>query len=211
MRQRTSFHGRGDNPGAAALPRWWSVGIMVAMLLIGYHPVVSAAPVHRIAVVDFTTSGPLPTISGFTPTRFAADNLQEILTNATHSPVTVIPLKDVRAAESGLNWRSADLLSFNRLAQLAQRLGASHLFLGRIERLDLVTNGLGGLGGSMVTVNAAVHLQVFDAAQKRIAGDALGRGSTMGASQVVEAQSALHQAIAHAVAPAVARLKAAPQ
>jgi hypothetical protein len=182
---------------------------MAAVLLAGYHrPSVSAGQLHSVAVLDFSTSGPLPSISGLTPGRFAADDLAEMLARITHRPLRVIPRKAVREAEASLHWQSTDLLRFDRLAELAQRVGADHLFVGRVERLDIP--GHSASSGSMFRVTASVRVQVFDAAAKRFVGDAPGSGLAMNPLQRVAAQQALHQANAEALPPSIAKLPSAP-
>ena len=196
-------------PSRRRPPRRWWAGIMVAMVLAGSHrPLVSADQPHNVAVLDFSTSGPLPSISGLTPGRFAADDLAEMLARITHRPLRVIPRKGVREAEASLHWQSTDLLRFDRLAQLAQRVGADHLFVGRVERLDIP--GHSALGGSMFRVTASVRVQVFDAAAKRFVGDARGSGLALSPSQLVAAQQALHDANAEALPQAISKLPHAP-
>jgi hypothetical protein len=184
---------------------------MAATLLAGSHrPPIVASQVRSIAVLDFSTSGTMPSISGLTPGRFAADDLSQTLAGITHRLLTVIPRKTIRDAEASLNWQSADLLRFDRLAELARRVGADHLFVGRIESLITQTQGRSSLGGNMSRADASVRLQVFDAAQKRLLGSALGSGLGLGPSQQVAAQQALHQANSDALSKAVAKLPPAP-
>jgi hypothetical protein len=205
--QRVSQNG----PIRRGMLRLWSAGIVVATLLAQYMSLpVTASQLRSVAVVDFSITGPAPSISGLIPGRYAADDLSQTLAGVTHRPLTVIPREKVRDAEASLSWQSADLLRFDRLAELAQRVGADHLFVGRIESLITQTQRMSGLGGNMSRVDASVRVQVFDAAQKRFVGNALGGGLGMGPSQRVAAQQALHQANADALPKAVAKLPAAP-
>ena len=198
-------------PGRRGRLRLWSACIVVAMIQARYlTPPVLASQLHSIAVLDFSTSGTLPSISGLTPGRFAADDLSQTLAGITHRPLTVIPRKTIRDAEPSLNWQSADLVRLDRLAELARRVGADHLFVGRIESLITQTQGRSSLGGSMSRVDATVRVQLFDAGQKRFVGSALGSGLGLGPSQRVAAQQALHQANADALSKAFAKLPPAP-
>jgi len=203
--QRVSQNG----PTRRGVLRLWSAGIVVAMLLAQYLSLpVIASQLRSVAVVDFSMTGRAPSISGLTPGRFAADDLSQMLAGVKHRPLTIIPRETVRDAETSLNWQIADLLRFDRLAELARRVGADHLFVGRIE--SLIAQAQRMSGGNMSRVDASVRVQVFDAAQKRFVGNALGSGLGMGPSQRVAAQQALHQANADALSKAVGKLPAAP-
>jgi hypothetical protein len=72
----------------------------------------------------------------------------------------------IRAASPGgcEYWKMlADLVNFDRLAELAQKVGANYLFVGRIESLNVPSGG-----GAAVTTS--VRIQAFDAAAKSILG-----------------------------------------
>lgn len=154
------------------------------------HPVL-ASPPNTIGVVDFYMVGTTPVISGLDPGRFGADDLAELLPKVAHHPLKVIDRAVLREAAASMQWRRADIANPDRLIDLARRVGAVHLAIGRIERFYTGGRGSGRTG---VEATAKIRVQMFDAIHKRFAPGALGDGFATGVVQRVVAQQALHQA-----------------
>jgi hypothetical protein len=175
-------------------------GIMIALLFAGYQrPLVSAQQPINVAVLDFGTGSITQTSYAGTVSRYAADDLAAQLAHVSN--VTVISRKSVRDAAASMGWKTADLVSFDRLAQLAQNVGANYLFVGRVQSINVP----GGGGGAGLT--ATVQIALFDAAAKSNLGTATGNGlaaTTGGRDAAV--RGALHNANAKALAPLKAKL-----
>jgi hypothetical protein len=206
MRRQTYSPRVGDNPGFWRTAALVVGGIMVAVLFAGYqHPLVSAGTPINVAVLDFAAMNPLPTVSGVDPRRYVADDLAAALSHVTNPQLTVVSRKDVRNAEASLAWKMpTDLANFDRLAALAQKVGANYLFVGRITSLNVPTGG----GGGGAAVTASVQIEAFDAAGKSILGAWVTGNGLSGAIGAKDAavRAALHQANAKALPALVAKL-----
>ena len=203
MRRQTYSPRVGNNPGFWRTAALVVGGIMVAVLFAGYqHPLVSAGTPINVAVLDFAAMNPLPTVSGVDPRRYVADDLAAALSHVTNPQLTVVSRKDVRNAEASLAWKMpTDLANFDRLAQLAQNVGANYLFVGRIESINVP----GGGGGAGLT--ATVRIAVFDASAKSNLGSATGNGlAAMTAGRDAAVRGALHNANGKALPALIAKL-----
>jgi len=201
MRRQTYFKGVGDNRGFWRKAALLLGGIMVAVLFTGYQrPLVSAQQPINVAVLDFSAANITQTTYAATVSRYAADDLAAQLAHVSN--VTVISRKSVNDAAASLGWKMpADLVNFDRLAQLAQNVGANYLFVGRVQSI----NAPGGGGGAATT--ATVQIALFDAAAKSNLGTATGNGlaaTTGGRDAAV--RGALHNANAKALAALKAKL-----
>jgi len=176
---------------------------ILAVVALPHGYPVRAAPPVTVGVVDFYVSGPTPAISGLNPGGFAADDLAQLLPKVAPHPVEVIPRGVLRKAEASMKWRSADVANPDRPAELAHRVGAAHLIIGRIERLYM-TGGGGAMRGSPVQITAKIRIQVFDPPHRRFAPGASGEGNAVGNVQRVAAQQALQRANAAALPLALA-------
>ena len=201
MRRQTYFKGVGDNRGFWRKAALLLGGIMVAVLFTGYQrPLVSAQQPINVAVLDFSAANITQTTYAGTVSRYAADDLAAQLAHVSN--VTVISRKSVNDAAASLGWKMpADLVNFDRLAQLAQNVGANYLFVGRVQSI----NAPGGGGGAGTT--ATVQIALFDAAAKSNLGTAIGNGlaGTTGGRDVA-VRGALHNANAKALAALKAKL-----
>ncbi len=176
---------------------------ILAVVALPHGDPASAAPPDTVGVVDFYVSGPTPAISGLNPGGFAADDLAQLLPKVAPHPVEVIPRDVLRTAAASIKWRSADIANPDRLAELAHRVRAAHLIIGRIERL-YTTGGGGAMRGSPVQITAKIRIQVFDAVRRRFAPGASGEGDAAGNVLRVAAQQALQRANASALPRALA-------
>jgi len=202
MRRRTNVQRVGDNPGFWRRATLVVAGIMVALLFAGYQrPLVSAQQPINVAVLDFSAANITQTTYAATVGHFAANDLAAQLAHVSHPQLTVVSNKSVRDAAASLGWKTADLVNFDRLAQLAQNVGANYLFVGRVQSINLP----GGGGGAGTT--ATVQIALFDAAAKSNLGTATGNGlaGTTGGRDVA-VQGALHNANAKALASLVKKL-----
>jgi hypothetical protein len=176
-------------------------GIMVAVLFAGYqHPLVSAQTPINVAVLDYFVPSQYA-VTGQSAARYAADDLARQLGHG-HPNLTVIDRKKVRDAEASMSWKMpSDMGSFDRLAELAQNVGANYLILGEIESVS----GPGGGGGAATT--ATVRIEAFNASTKTITAAATGNGlaATTGGRDVA-VQGALHNANGKALAALAAKL-----
>jgi hypothetical protein len=175
---------------------------MIAVLFAGYqHPLVSAGQPISVAVLDYSVPS-TAAVTGQTVSRYAADDLAAQLAHVSHPQLTVVSSKAVRDAEASLGWKMpADLANFDRLAQLAQNVGANYLFVGRIQSI-IAPGGGGGAG-----LTATVQIAVFDAAAKNNLGSSTGNGlaGTTGGKDVA-VRGALHNANAKALPALIAKL-----
>ena len=201
MRRQTYVKSVRGNPGFWRKAALMFCGIMVAVLLAGYQrPLVSASQPINVAVLDYAIPSSAA-VTGQTASRYAADDLAAKLSHVSHPQLTVVSRKAVRDAEASLGWKMADLVSFDRLAQLAQNVGANYLFLGRIQSITPP----GGGGGA--AYGATVSITVFDAAAKNSLGSATGNGlagATGGRDTAV--RGALSNANAKALPALIAKL-----
>ena len=196
MRRQTYGKRVGGNPGFWRKAALVLGGIMVAVLLAGYQrPLVSAQTPINVGVLDYAIPSSAQ-VAGATVARYAADDLAAQLGHVSHTQLTVLSRKSVRDAASSMGWKTADLVSFTRLAQLAKNLGANYLFVGRIESVTPPSTGSAG-------VTATVRVAVFDAAASNNLGSATGNGL---AAAVGGRDAAIRNAVHNANGKALAGL-----
>lgn len=186
-------------------------GVIVAIL---HGHATAAAPARTVGVVEFYAISPPPPLVGVVPEEYAADDASSIFPAVAGDRFALIPRGAVRQVEAAMGWRPRDALSFSRLGQLAARVGADHLVVGWIRRLELDAEGPGihrpGFGFRLLSGSATVLLQIFDARQGRIVVEAPGDGSTIGSIRTVVAEQVLHEATAQALRRVLARVAPAP-
>jgi hypothetical protein len=200
MRRQTYSPRVGDKPVFWRTAALVVGGIMVAVLFAGYQPLVSAQTPINVAVLDYFVPSQYA-VTGQSAARYAADDLARQLGHG-HPNLAVIDRKKVRDAESSMGWKMpGDMGSFDRMAQLAQSVGADYLILGEIESVNLPGGGGGG------ATNATVRIEAFNASTKTITAAATGNGlaATTGGRDVA-VQGALHNANAKALAALAAKL-----
>ncbi len=187
------------------------------MALAATAPGAIAAGIPSVAVVDFYAISPVAGAVGIVPERFAADDLSAMLARAGAGQITVVPRQDVQQAQRELGWTTADVLRFARMGALAQRVHADRLAIGWIRELAAQRDAgegagvqpRGAAGGTFAS--AAVHVQVFDAAQGRIIGGAEFRGyAPWRSGPATTIQDVLHRTLEPAVAPTLASLTGIP-
>ncbi len=206
---------------SAARVGWGAVACVLAMAL-AFSPAslrqpTAAAGIPNVAVVDFYAISPAAGAAGILPERFAADDLSAMLARAGAGRITVVPRQDVRQAQRELGWTTADVLRFARMSALAQRVHADRLAVGWIRELAAQRDAgegagvqpRGAAGGTFAS--AAVHVQVFDAAQGRIIGGAEFRGyAPWRSGPATTMRDVLHRTLEPAVAPTLASLTGIP-
>ncbi len=75
---------------------------LLGVLLLGAPSIAAPARVPVVGVVDFYAPTPLGVFDGFTPERFAADDVAALLARRAGDRVTVIPRSQVVRAEEAL-------------------------------------------------------------------------------------------------------------
>ncbi len=172
-----------------------------------------AAPaVRTIGVVDFYAISPVSPIVGVIPERFAADDLSGMLAQAGEGRIILVARRTVQQAEHELAWHDADVLRYDRLSALAQRLHADRLVIGWIRQLavafDSGGDGFPPRGSGPIMATAALTVQVFDAGQGRIVAETRTDGDALGFVRPILTEIVLHRALEPAVAPTLSALTA---
>ncbi len=190
-------------PGAVRIGRFlWA---LLGVLLLGAPSIAAPARVPVVGVVDFYAPTPLGVFDGFTPERFAADDVAALLARRAGDRVTVIPRSQVVRAEEALRWRGDDVLHFDRLVALGRSLGADRLVVGWITLLSVEAGGghtvplPDGDGNGVPTAEARVVVQVFDVAQGRLVAETRQWASAVGFVRYRLAEEVLRKALAPAV------------
>jgi hypothetical protein len=174
--------------------------IVIVLVALGAWPLAAgAAPQPQtVGVVDFYAPTPLAVIGGVVPEIAAADELSGLLSRAAGPDVTVISRATMERAEAAMGWREPDALRFGRLAQLAQAVDASRLVVGWIPSFSS-GGGSGDIpapdGNGMPIAQAAVVIQVFDAAQGRIVAETRSGATTIGALPSILIEQVLREAV----------------
>lgn len=180
----------------------WRVGCVLAIFVavIGIVPQRTSAAIATLGVVDFYALSPIDAVAGVIPERAAADDLSTMLARAGNGQFTVIPRAELQQAEADVRWHEADVLRFERLRELAQRVGADRLVVGWLEMS--VGKG-GGSGGGMPRTSdsdqydgfTSLVVQVFDAGQGRIVAQRASSASTQGLVRPRVVEQVLHLAL----------------
>ena len=183
--------------------------VLAAMIGLVSTPAAPAA-VPIVGVVDFYARRTLASFGGATPTRFAANDLSQMLAGASGGRFMVAEREAMEQAEAQLGWQADDVLRFARLRALAHAANADQLVVGWITLLAVSVGGGntkppdGGNGPPTALSNLV--LQVFDAGQGRIVSETRESGFAMGASPHLLQEWALHRALVPAIPPLVATL-----
>ena len=182
------------------ISRWMGVAVAAA-LAFAPQGLSAAGAAQAIGVPDFAARPSTPTMSGLNPGRFAADAATMQLTRAAHPAFTVIPRTTITQAQTALNWRDNDITRLPRLTELANRVGATRLVIGTIDRItvDQVANNL-------YRCTATVTLQIFTLAPAKATSTVTGMGSGTGRLSRDAAQQALQEAIEQAVKAELGKL-----
>lgn len=205
--------------GSSQRPRtplgWRTAAALGLALAIGHGLPAGAAPARAVGVVDFYALSPQMPVSGLIPERFVADEIAKMLPQALHGEAAVIPREAIRRAEAAVGWRAWDVLSYERLADLAREAGADQLVVGWIRRLELDSGGPGVKsptegGDHMLSGSATVLVQIFAAAEGRIVAEAQGDGSMLGQTRLLITRQVLHDAAGEALTKLVAKMPPAP-
>ncbi len=175
------------------ISRWMGVAAAAALALAP-GGLAAAGAAQSIGVPDFAARPSIPNISGLFPGRFAADNATTVLQRATHPPLGVVSRKTMTQAQSALKWRDTDITKFARLTALADRVGATRLVIGTIDRLSVER-----ISNSVSRSAATVHIQVFTVAPAGITQAVAGTGSGIAAVPRDAAEQALRQAVEQAL------------
>jgi hypothetical protein len=182
-------------------PLWIATVCLIACFAAA--PGAAQPPGPSVGVVDFYSPTPLP-LFGFTPERYAADDLSALLSQGS-TPYIVVPRQTIVQAEAAMRWQSEDVLHFDRLHALAAAVGAGRLVVGWIPLL--VVHQGGGIFPSGADSRAAdvnLVVQVFDAAQGRLTAERKSVASILGPpTRDLVAQQVIDQALRSA-APAIA-------
>jgi hypothetical protein len=173
---------------AAALP------LAVALVLAPVGLLSAGAP-QAIGVVNFAVRPSVPSISGLSPGRFAADDTTALLQHTAAASLRVISRETMTQAQSALSWRDRDITNSVRLNALAIGAHATHLVIGTVDRLSVEQQS-----NSASPARATVHIQVFTP-PALITEAVTETGTAVGTGSVarIAAQQALHQAIQQAL------------
>ena len=178
------------------------VAILAGALGLCAGGAVAAAPPVLVGVVDFYAPTPLPVIGAVIPERAAADELAALLTRGAAGAVVVVPRAMVGRAEATMRWRTQDVLSFARLADLARAVGVGRLVVGWIPTLSVEGSGTELFdpdGNGMPLAQASVVVQVFDSAEGRIVAQTTRSASAIGIVPAILVRDVLRNALAPTV------------
>jgi hypothetical protein len=183
--------------------------ILAAVVGLFSTPAAPAA-VPAVGVVDFYARRTLASFGGATPTRFAANDLSQLLADASAGRFTVAAREAMEQAEAQLGWQGDDVLRFARLRELARAASVDQLVVGWITLLAVSVGGGNSKppdgGNGPPTALSNLVLQVFDAGQGRIVGETHESGFAMGASPHLLQEWALHRALVPAIPALMATL-----
>jgi len=181
-----------------------------AVLPIGAPSHAAAAPVVPTAgVVEFYAPSLVPAIVSVIPEEFATNDLSAALGRAGAGRIAMVPGPAMRQAEAALRWHASDVLTFARLADLAQRAHADLLVVGWIKQFGVGPDNGGDMGipsGGPFSGTATVVVQIFDPAQGRLVWQTSGSSWSHGMVLSLVIQDMLHRAIAPTVQPALSVL-----
>ncbi len=187
---------------APAATRWAGCVLAILVAVTGLVPqrTTAAAGIATLGVVDFYAVSPVEAVAGVIPQRTAADDLSSMLARASEGRFTVIPRAALQQAEAEVRWREADVLHFDRLRALAQRVNADRLVVGWLEMS--VGKGSGGDGaipraggGGEYDGFTSLVVQVFDASQGRIVAEVTGSAYAQGMIRPRVVEQVLHLAL----------------
>ena len=175
----------------------------------GASPVRAEGPLV-VGVVDFYPGGTGGGGDlGVVPTRYVADDLSAVLAHAGAGQISVLPRAEVARAESALRWRGADVLSFARLGELAERVRADRLVVGWITVLSLDRMDTIATPGGQYLGAVSLVVQIFDPREGRLVWQTTGYGTGFGMLAYIVLEDTLRNGVDSTVAPTLHALTGA--